>query len=244
MLPGADPRPVLADHLRGRLAIPRPEAGAGPAGSGLHALGLGNGVRDGLLYVPVGASADESYPLVVLLHGAGGTARQGLEPLLRYADEAGLLLLAPDSRGRTWDMILGGYGPDVAFLDSALSAVLARRRVDMGRLALGGFSDGASYGLSLGLANGDLFGAVLAFSPGFMAPLESRGRPRLYVSHGTGDGVLPIERCSRRLVPALRLAGYDVQYREFDGGHTVPPEIVRAAVEWLVSGAGADVPDR
>jgi phospholipase/carboxylesterase len=50
------------------------------------------------------------------------------------------------------------------------------------------------------------------------------------------DQVLPIDRCSRRLVPRLRDAGYEVEYVEFDGPHTVPPELVDRALEWLLSG--------
>ena len=38
-----------------------------------------------------------------------------------------------------------------------------------------GFSDGASYALSLGAANGDLFTHIAAFSPGFMRPPVSVG---------------------------------------------------------------------
>jgi len=101
-------------------------------------------------------------------------------------------------------------------------------------MALGGFSDGASYALSLGLTNGDLFTHVIAFSPGFMAPAHQVGAPRIYISHGIHDAVLPIDRCSRRLVPILERAGYDVKYHEFDGPHTIPPDIAREAVEWFV----------
>ncbi|HEV7992385.1 MAG TPA: hypothetical protein VGP25_11215 [Gemmatimonadaceae bacterium] len=132
-------------------------------------------------------------------------------------------------------MIEGGFGPDVTFIDSALAATFERCAIDPHRLAVGGFSDGASYALSIGLGNGDLFTHVLAFSPGFMAPAEQIGAPRCYVSHGTRDQVLPIDHCSRRLVPVLRDAGYDVRYREFDGPHTVPAELAREAVEWLVA---------
>jgi predicted esterase len=106
--------------------------------------------------------------------------------------------------------------------------------VDRRRIAVGGFSDGASYALSLGLTNGDLFTHVIAFSPGFMAPTGYEGSPRLFISHGTRDRVLPIERCSRRIVPQVKGAGYDVLYREFDGAHAVPPEIAREAHEWFV----------
>ncbi len=75
--------------------------------------------------------------------------------------------------------------------------------VDPNRISVGGFSDGASYALALGLANGDLFSRVIAFSPGFVPPVPRSGKPRVFVSHGDADAVLPIDRTSRRLVPAL-----------------------------------------
>jgi phospholipase/carboxylesterase len=53
------------------------------------------------------------------------------------------------------------------------------------------------------------------------------------VTHGIHDAVLPIDRCSRRLVPRLRRAGYDVTYEEFEGGHAVTPELRRRALQWL-----------
>jgi predicted esterase len=169
-----------------------------------------------------------------MLHGAGGAGGHGLDLVRPLADAAGLIVVAPDSRGPTWDAVVDGYGPDVAFVDRALAGVFAAYRVDPARVAVGGFSDGASYALSLGLTNGDLFTHVLAFSPGFAAPAAKRGAPRLFVSHGTDDRVLPIDLCSRRIVPLARDAGYEVRYREFDGPHTVPPEIAGEAVRWFL----------
>jgi phospholipase/carboxylesterase len=203
--------------------------------AGPRSLDLSAG-RDGLVYVPKSVSPAQAAPLIVLLHGAGGDARQMVPLLQGQADERGIMLLAPDSRGRTWDVILRDYGPDVAFLDRALEQVFARHAVDAGRLAIGGFSDGASYALSLGLTNGALFTHVLAFSPGFMAPTRTADSPRFFVSHGVADDMLPIERTSRRVTPELRRAGYEVEYREFAGGHVVPPEIVRAGVDWFLAG--------
>jgi predicted esterase len=135
---------------------------------------------------------------------------------------------------RTWDVILGGYGPDVRRIDGALADIFRRFAVDPARTAIGGFSDGASYALSLGLINGTVFHRIAAFSPGFAAPTETGDRPRIFISHGTGDNVLPIDACSRKLVPKLRRAGLEVVYREFDGGHTMPPAILREAVDWLL----------
>jgi phospholipase/carboxylesterase len=103
---------------------------------------------------------------------------------------------------------------------------------DTGRLAVGGVSDGASYALSIGLSNGDVFATVLAFSPGFLAVADATGTPRIFVSHGTRDPILPIDACSRSFVPPLREAGYEVNFREFDGGHTVPPPIADEGLRW------------
>ena len=196
--------------------------------------------RDGLLYVPESYRVDQPAPLVLALHGAGGNSRHGMALFRPLADRAGLLVLAPESRKQTWDVIAGGgYGPDVTFLDQALSQVFERYAVDPTRLAIGGFSDGASYALSLGLANGDLFSHIVAFSPGFASPPVQEGEPRIYVSHGTSDNVLPIEVCSRRLVPRLRRAGYEVVYREFADGHVVPPAIVSEAFGWFLGTAAS-----
>jgi phospholipase/carboxylesterase len=138
-------------------------------------------------------------------------------------------------------VLVGGYGPDVEFIDRALEWAFERLTLDTRRLAITGFSDGASYGLSLGLTNGDFFTHLIAFSPGFMAPANRRGKPPVFVSHGTRDRVLPIERCSRRIVPQLDRTGYRVRYREFDGPHTVPESIAREALRWFSSDGGARV---
>lgn len=186
--------------------------------------------RDAYLYVPPTLNAAVPAPLVVVLHGAGGTAGPALQMLQAEADRWGVILLAPQSRKLRWDAIEGSFGPDVDFIARALSRVLASYKIDRGHIALAGISDGASYALSLGLANGDLFGHVMAFSPGFMAPTRRVGQPRFYVSHGTQDKILPIDECSRVIVPQLRERGYDVQYDEFVGGHRLPPDLAGVAM--------------
>jgi phospholipase/carboxylesterase len=177
--------------------------------------------------------------LVLALHGAGGDATGGLAPLLPFADAHRLLLVAPSSLDKTWDVISRGiWGSDVERINQALIQVFADYAVDPTHLAISGFSDGASYALSLGLANGDLGDAVLAFSPGFAAPPAVHGRPRIWISHGTGDRVLPVDVCGRRVARALAEEGYAVTYEEFDGGHVVPPDLARRAFAWWVEDDG------
>ena len=224
-------------HEQGRLLARPSEAPPKSAPVGLLVLEADGASGDGYLYVSAGYRAGEPAPLALLLHGAGEDARDGLAQLRGAADEAGIILLALSSRGPTWDSILGRgrYGPDAAAIDRALEYAFSRCAVDPARVAVGGYSDGASYALSLGIANGDLFSHVLAFSPGFLAATGQRGSPRIFVAHGTRDGWLPIGSCSRRIVPRLERAGYEILYREFEGGHVVPPSIAREAAIWFAN---------
>ena len=199
---------------------------------GLHALQTDG--RPALLQVPGTVSGDRPLPLIVMLHGAGSSPRSGLRNLRKVVGDARVALLAPASRAGTWDVVIDGFGPDVAALNRLLRRVSARLPVDRSHLALAGHSDGASYALSLGLTNGDVFSHIIAFSPGFIASAARRGRPLIYDAHGVRDEVLPIDRTSRQLVPVLRKGGYRVRYREFAGGHGVPAEVAREALEWFL----------
>jgi phospholipase/carboxylesterase len=215
----------------------RPRTGATKAGSGTQPLGIG-GSRDAILQLP-STPAVGALPLLVFLHGATQNGAGMLRRIGPIADELGIAVLAPDSRESSWDAIRGEFGPDVEFLNRALERVFSSVAVDPARVAVGGFSDGATYALSLGLINGDLFPRVVAFSPGFVVGGALHGKPRFFISHGTEDTILPIDRCSRVLVPRLRQGGYDVTFREFSGGHGVPPEIGREGLKWMLASTGA-----
>ena len=232
-LPGSS-APVAGGRLRAR-----PISGVKTTTTGTNPLGL-DATRDAILQVPAHAP-DALLPLVVLLHGAGGAAERLLERFGSAPADAGVAVLAPDSRGSTWDAIRNDFGPDVEFMDRALERVFATVAVDPARVAIGGFSDGATYGLSLGLLNGDLFSSIVAFSPGFIVDGPPRGTPRVFVSHGRSDSILPIDRCSRVIVPYLQRRSYDVTFREFDGGHEMPPAIQREGMTWV---AATGVPPR
>ena len=71
----------------------------------------------------------------------------------------------------------------------------------------------------------------------YCPPVNSaqNGKPKIFVSHGRQDPILPIERCSRVIVPALMQDGYSVRFDEFDGGHRMPPEILDTAARWLTT---------
>ncbi len=214
----------------GRLGA-RPRDGVRTSGSGEIRLGL-DSARDAILQLPPNAG-QSPLPLFVMLHGATQSADDMFWYLGKTHEEAGVAVLAPNSRDTTWDAIGDDFGPDVEFLNRALERVFETTAIDPARVSIGGFSDGASYAISLGLINGDLFHSVVAFSPGFVIQRKAQGNPRFFISHGTHDHILPIDRCGRRIAFTLQFAGYDVTFREFDGDHEIPADIAREGLRWV-----------
>ena len=204
---------------------------------GKRPLGLGQ-TRDGFIYVPPSYTPTKPAALVVLLHGAGrSSAEWAAAPLDTLFGARNIVVVAPDSRASSWDLRYGGFGEDVKFIDRALEVAFKQCAIDPTRIALGGFSDGASYALSLGVTNGDLFNAVLGFSPGFYSPDRQRGKPRIFVSHGTNDEILPFETTSQSIVPRLITEGYSVKFVQFEGGHNVTLDVASKAMDWFISGS-------
>jgi len=222
-----EPGPVASRRFTSRPGIPTLAAPPGRS-----ALGLAD-PRDGFMYVPSGYSPDNPAPLFVALHGAGGSS-DDWSGYITAAEARGFVLLAPDSRTISWAQA-ESISPDVEFIDAALQHTFDRCRIDPAQIAMGGFSDGSSYALSLGVSNGDLLSHLIGYSPGFHAPSDPIvGKPRVFISHGTQDTILPVSNTRDVIVPRFQNADYDVTYEEFAGGHEVPAEISEAALDWFL----------
>lgn len=225
---------VIPHHLMGRLDFVHRPPTRPPLPAGENALGLFE-TRDAQLYVPRGIDPQKPAALVVLFHGGGGSAAK-ISPMLRqHAEERGFLLLVPQSLFPTWDIVIAGNGPDRARLDTALAEVASRFQLDPAHFVFAGHSDGGSYALSLGLTNGDIVSHVLASSAGFMSVHMQAGAPRVFISHGTRDEQIPIDRSGRVHSSKLKDAGYDVTYIEYDGPHAYQPAVVEQGVEFFLA---------
>lgn len=229
---------VAAKQERGVLSA-RPSASVGmPALSGLHRLRAGTTAT---LYVPDTVPAGTPAPFLLLLHGAD---RRGDDIIRRFkaqADRRGIILLAPDSADRSWDvaMSISGrgvasprFGRDVRRIDAVLKEAFARVNVDAQQVAVAGFSDGASTALSLGARNTALFPATLAFSAGGMVPGWSGPPGRVFFAHGANDSILPIAIARDTLAPALGATGFTGTFVTFEGGHELPEPVLEQAMAW------------
>ena len=184
-------------------------------------------------YVPAGVTTPS--PLIVLLHGAGGNARDFLDQFKRTADERRVILLSVQSDGRTWAIRKPSEREaDVANIKAAISELTGKAPVDASRTTAMGFSDGASYALSVGMAYPAIFRTIVAFSPGFaFAPSRLDTDQRIFIAHSRRDPILPAEN-TREMVKGLEAAGFDPDVRWFNGGHEIDPALKAAAFDFAL----------
>ncbi|SLN16297.1 alpha/beta hydrolase family esterase [Ruegeria meonggei] len=148
---------------------------------------------------------DENPPLVVFLHGYGGSGtgtmnnRGMVEPLLArgYAVMAPEGLERPDRGGtKSWNFYPGfGERDETAFLTEAVQDAASRFGIDPERTVLGGFSAGAFMVYYLACAAPETFSAYVPVSGGFWRPHPEAcdGPVRLLHTHGWTDNVVPLE---------------------------------------------------
>ncbi|KQP52193.1 alpha/beta hydrolase [Methylobacterium sp. Leaf106] len=223
---------MIDPQLAGRLTFAHRFPSVEPLPPGRHRLGLFD-ERDAMLIVPPGIDPRRPTPLVVLFHGGGGSAEKTLPMVEEHAAVRGFLLLAPQSLFPTWDLVIGGHGPDRERLDLALTDVASRFMLDPLHIVFAGHSDGGSYALSAGLANGHVVTHLIVSSAGFLSVHLQSGSPRIFLSHGTRDEQIPIDRSARVHTARLREAGYDVTSVEYDGPHAYQPAIVAQAMDFV-----------
>lgn len=222
-----DPDGYLDGRLLARLAPP-----TRPFDGGTENLGLDR--RDALLFAPERRDPTTTTPLVIALHGAGGTGRDMIDELRREARRRNFAVVAPTSRSLSWRLRNGPVGPDAAFIDLSLQATFDRIVVDPRRIAILGMSDGASYALSLGLANGDRFSDVIAMEPLYFNTPTTIGRARFFLSIGRRDTVSGFSNVVD-MADKLRTQGFDVELAKHRGGHVLDRGHLERAVDRLLS---------
>lgn len=153
---------------------------AQPLPPGSHELSLHHAGHDRryTVHVPASYRADRPVPLVLALHGGGGSmqvmARDRLYGLVSQAESSGWIVVFPNGYGRlagklaTWNAgICCGAArdtgsDDVGFLRAVVAAVQQRLAIDPQRIFATGMSNGGMMSYRLACEAADVFRAIAA----------------------------------------------------------------------------------
>lgn len=202
------------------------------------------GGRRATRFVPSAVRACEPAPLVVFLHGAGGTPEGYHAHLEPHAEALGAVLLLPQAAGAGWG------GGDVAAITAGMDALEAELTIDARRTYFAGHSAGGAFAYLLVYDGSEGIAAVFSMSAPHY-PIASRSDPahaapiRMYYGaddpNYTGGSAGALEAQWARLgVP------YETDVRAGFGHSSWPPDAVRAGLEHLlaVRYPGAPTPSR
>jgi len=204
--------------------------------------------------LPADFDPEQAHTLIVALHGYGSSAEAFGRVGHRLAD-AGFIVALPEA---AYPMLVGqklGYdwflyhqGDDALQLragkleaEDHLPAVVTdlRRRYRVDDVYVLGFSQGAIVAVVTGVNNNGLFDGIITFGlPAFDTAwfrdhaLRTGRDLRILLVHGDQDQRAPIEY-AQQARDTFRTAGYDVTFRTFSGGHSVPNDELAFVQRWV-----------
>lgn len=173
----------------------------------LHVFDHGGQARDYWLYLPEQAESRKAMPLVLALHGGGGTGydQQRLSGGIfnRLAEREGFIVCYPSGLERHWndgrtEVRYRSHVEkidDVGFLKALVKDLQKRHAIDERRIFATGMSNGSMMSHRLALEASELFAAVAPVGGGLPAALASSPLPARPVSvleiRGTADPLVP-----------------------------------------------------
>jgi len=163
-----------------------------------------------LLHIPDVADATKPIPLVILLHGRGGSGRaiHGYSDFGAKADKEGFLLACPEATGTPPAWNSGAYASraypadDVAFLRAVIDKTEKEHRVDPRRISVAGHSSGGMMSHRLGSELAERVAAIGVVAGAIGAQLTDGTSDRVpdpakpvssILFHGKTDRIVPYD---------------------------------------------------
>ncbi|BBE21169.1 hydrolase [Arthrobacter sp. MN05-02] len=187
-------------------------------------------------------------PVLLLLHGTGGTEHDLLPLVDRLAPGAGYLAPRGPVQEHGLNRWFRRFGEGVFDVDDVvrrageLAEFIARAREHYGiadrPLVAVGFSNGANIALATALLHPDAVRNAVAFSG--MFPLEGRvidadlSGSSIALFNGKSDAMAPIDSVIR-VGSILESRGAEVDRNVREGGHGIHPTEVDGAAAWIAS---------
>jgi phospholipase/carboxylesterase len=199
-------------------------------------------------FAPVGYEPRYPYPLIVLLHGDGGSEEQilRLAPRISRRNFVSIGLRGPVCTGLNRKGVLGyswGDASDLPLIEDYLFNAIRETRlqyhVHSERIILAGFAEGATLAYRMGLQFPEQFAGVIALN-GHL-PREDRPLLRLpavrslnvFIGHGIANSVVPssMVRDDYRL---LWTAGLEVETHTYPTNHRLHKDMLRDVNRWII----------
>jgi poly(3-hydroxybutyrate) depolymerase len=201
-------------------------------------------------YLDVPDTARGTAPLLVLLHGSGGSGAFMLDRWKQTAAREGIVLLAPDSLHTQVGWELRNDGPD--YIHALVQAVEAKHPVDTHRVYAFGQSGGAVYALTLAMLESEYFAAVAFHAGGWRKPEEHRALSyatrKIPIGMWVGDRDEYFSMASQReTVNALIAAGFPAELSVLEGrkhAYSDVPDDFHDTVWAFLKGHALDGPPR
>lgn len=179
---------------------------------------------------------------IVLLHGWGANHHDlgGLAPYFKLPEyqflfpngifeheftDTGKMWYSFTGAGQLTDRSVTQLATSRQILSEWIKSLPATTGIPLDRTWIAGFSQGGAMTLDIGL---DLPVAGLIVLSGYLhpdRPKPPQAAPPVLIIHGRQDDVVPV-RAAKKSQETLSQWGVDVQYQEFDMGHSIVPEVL------------------
>lgn len=203
------------------------------------------------VYAPPTLKPDSPAPVMVVLHGFGGNARQFASYFKKVADENNMLVIAPRGSAHLGQLAYGWNNPgsprDIDFskvanqISEAIDQVAQTHKLDRERIVVAGFSQGGAVALHLMASNPSKYAGVFAVAAaaGMISDekwkkVESDPAPAVYLLAGQSDPAHAQVDHARHMIAD---AGYRVNFVEPEGvAHEMPANYekhIKAALKFI-----------
>lgn len=216
----------------------------------------------GFVRLPENYDSEKSYPLVVGLHGGGSSLDAFIEIMpevdfIYVAPQAPYTWLIDGELGYDWALWPSGNGELSNRASNLLEDYIADlvkhldKKYKVRDFYLMGFSQGAVYTYIAGIKNHHLLNGLIVMSgPGLLEPLISpftgeqtdnwlkrkyiaeAKKLKIFIAHAKNDNRVKYKLAIKSR-DVLKDHGYDVTFRDFEGGHNIDEDVIKSVVEWI-----------